>query len=216
MKLALIVLGGLALLVVAGAAFVVYAQDVEMPEYRLVEQDGPYEVRDYPAMVVAEVGRPGARRDALRAGFGSLARYIFASERPGPKIAMTAPVTQQRRERIPMTAPVTQSQGTGGDWTVRFIMPSKYSLADLPEPVGDGVRLEEVPAQRRAALRFTGKASDEVMAEKEAALREWLVKHDLQATGPAVYAYYDGPMTPWFLRRYEVLIDIAGGDRQAD
>ncbi|MBK1701988.1 SOUL family heme-binding protein [Thiococcus pfennigii] len=221
MKLALIVFGGLALVAVAGVAFFVYARGVEMPEYRVVEQDGPYEVRDYPAIVVAEVTRKGARRDTLSAGFRSLAAYIFASERPGPRIAMTAPVIQQRREPIAMTAPVIQAPGAGGDWTVRFIMPSEYSLADLPAPVGEGVRLQEVPAQRRAALRFRGDASDEVMAEQEAALRDWLAGHGLQPIGPAVYAYYDGPMTPSPLRRYEVLFDVAatpsaaGGDRPA-
>ncbi len=105
MKIALMVLGGLVLLgLVAMAVFVFYVQNVETPVYRVVAQEGDFEVRDYPPLVVAEVRRQGPRQ----AGFGPLARYIFAEERGGERISMTAPVTQQRPERISsMTAPVT-------------------------------------------------------------------------------------------------------------
>jgi hypothetical protein len=108
MKIALMVLGGLVLLGLAAmAVFVFYVQNVETPVYRVVTQEGDFEIRDYPPLVVAEVRRQGSRNEALRAGFGPLARYIFAEERGGERISMTAPVTQQRPERISMTAPVT-------------------------------------------------------------------------------------------------------------
>lgn len=133
MKIALMVLGGLVLLGVAAmAVFVFYVQNVETPTYQVVTQAGDLEVRDYPRLVVAEVRRQGPRQEALRAGFGPLARYIFAEERGGERISMTAPVTQQRPERISMTAPVTAQalpdMAQGDDWAVRFIMPARYGL----------------------------------------------------------------------------------------
>jgi hypothetical protein len=218
MKTLLLIMGAVAVLgIVAMAVFVFVVQNVETPEYVAVDSDGAFEIRDYPALVVAETTRTGARRDALGAGFGPLARYIFAKERAGDsapeKIAMTAPVIQQRpdppAQKIAMTAPVIQSP-TGEDaWSVRFIMPSGYSLDSLPAPGTGEVRLREIPAQRRAAVRFSGSTSDAALAEREAALRAWIAGRGLTASGPAIYAYYNDPFTPGFLRRNEVLLDIA-------
>ncbi len=214
MKIALMVLGGLVLLGLAAmAVFVFYVQNVETPVYRVVAQEGDFEVRDYPPLVVAEVRRQGPRQEALRAGFGPLARYIFAEERGGERISMTAPVTQQRPERISMTAPVTAQalpdMAQGDDWAVRFIMPARYGLEQLPAPAGSDVRLSEVPPRRVAAICFSGRASDELIASKEETLRAWLAARDLTPAAPAIYAFYNDPFTPGFLRRNEVIIDLA-------
>lgn len=209
MKILLIGLGVLTLLGVAAlAVFVFVVQNVEQPVYRVVEQEGALEVRDYPSLVMAEVRREGSRREALGAGFGPLARYIFGKERAGEQISMTAPVTQQRTETIAMTTPVTQARGAGGDWAVRFIMPARYRLDQLPAPAGD-VRLVELPARRVGAIRFSGRATDEQIATKESELRAWLAERRLTAASTPVYAYYNDPLTPGFLRRNEVLIDLA-------
>lgn len=213
MKIALIVLGGLAVLGVAAMAiFVFVVQNVETPTYRVIMQDGAFDVRDYPLLVVAEVRRQGPRREALRAGFGPLANYIFAKERAGERISMTSPVTQQP-EPIAMTVPVTQSREDSGDWVVRFTMPARYSLKQLPAPAGADVRLSEIPPRRVAAIRFSGSATDELIAGKESELRTWLAAKSLTPAAMPVYAFYNDPFTPGFLRRNEVLIDLT--DRTA-
>ena len=194
-------------LLLAVAAVGVYffiMSNVETPDYALVEQDGKIEIRDYPALVVAEVVREGQRREAVRQGFGPLAAYIFAKERDGDKIAMTAPVTQER-QKIAMTAPVTQSESGEGRWTVRFIMPSEYDLESLPEPANADVRLERLPPTRRAAIRFSGVADDALIAEQEAALRAWMAEREITPQEPPTYAYYNDPWTPGPLRRNEVI-----------
>jgi hypothetical protein len=38
----------------------------------------------------------------------------------------------------------------------------------------------------------------------------------IDATGEPTYAYYNDPFTPGFLRRNEVMIEVAGGPSQAD
>jgi hypothetical protein len=213
MKTLLLIVAMVAVLgIVAVAIFVFVVQNVETPEYVVVDSDGAFEIRDYPALVVAETMRTGARREALGSGFGPLARYIFAKERAGEKIAMTAPVIQQRpddrAERIAMTAPVIQSPAGEDAWSVRFIMPSGYSLDELPAPATSEVRLREIPARRRAAVRFSGSTSDAALAEQETGLRAWMASRGLTPAGPAVYAYYNDPFTPGFLRRNEVLIGV--------
>ena len=210
MKIALIIIGALALVGIAAMAVFVYVvQNVEQPAYRVVEQEDALEVRDYPALVVAEVRRQGARKEALSAGFGPLARYIFAKERDGEKISMTAPVEQQRTDTIAMTVPVTQTRLDDGDWSVRFIMPAQYQLGQLPAPATKDVRLIEVPARRSAAIRFSGVADDALIAAKEAELRAWMAARSLVPAAAPVFAYYNDPFTPGFLRRNEVIIDLA-------
>jgi len=107
------------------------------------------------------------------------------------------------------------SDGDGGAWTVRFIMPSNYQLETLPPPLGDDVSLSQVPAARRAAIRFSGVATDALIAEHERLLRAWLADKQLTPVEPPEYAYYNDPFTPGFLRRNEVLFDLeptaAGG-----
>jgi hypothetical protein len=191
--------GGLAVLGLgAVGAWIGAAWTVETPPYEAAVKDGPFELRAYPALRVAEVRREGSRGEAVRAGFGPLARYIFAREREGEKIAMTAPVTQ---------TPV----GSEG-WGVQFIMPKDYALADLPRPAGEDVRLHEWPARRMAAVRFGGVADDASIAEEEARLRAWMAARGLTAGGAPLYAYYNDPLTPGFLRRNEVLIPLAGAE----
>lgn len=223
MKILLLVVAAGAVLVAVATWYYVYVlQNVETPAYQVVEQDGAFEVRDYPPLVVAEVARGGSRQQGLRQGFGPLARYIFAKERGGERIAMTAPVEQQPVEQqitpqastegaeapIAMTAPVLQTATDEAQWAVRFIMPAQYRLADLPAPAGEDVRLRELPPRRFAAVRFSGRTGDAQLAAQEEALRQWLTGRGLRPSGAPIYAYYNDPFTPGPLRRNEVLLQL--------
>ncbi|GAB0149532.1 heme-binding protein [Marichromatium sp. PS1] len=215
MKFVLILIGAMAVLgVVAMAVFVFVVQNVETPDYRVVERDETIEIRDYPALIVAEVRRDGDRRAALSAGFGPLAGYIFAKEREGESVSMTAPVTQTPAdEPIAMTVPVTQTPtDAAGQWAVRFIMPARYDLDSLPAPAGEAVRLRALEPRRVAAIRFSGRATDTLIAEQESRLRAWLETRGLAVTGAPTYAYYNDPLTPGFLRRNEVMLELAATD----
>lgn len=198
MRIVIWVLGGLGILAVGTAGAWWYAtRNIETPNYVVVSRDGDFEIRDYPALTVAEVVRDGPRGEALRGGFRPLSGYIFAKERDGAKIAMTAPVTQE---------PVGEES-----WRVRFIMPEAWSLEDLPAPARDDVRLERTEPQRFAAVRFSGGWRDEAMAEQEERLRAWIDARELVPTTAPTYAYYNDPFTPGFLRRNEVLIGVREG-----
>jgi len=76
-----------------------------------------------------------------------LADYIFAKDRKGSVIAMTAPVGQAPREQIAMTAPVTQSS-IGDSWTIFFNMPASCTMETLPTSVNPNVRLVDVGKRR--------------------------------------------------------------------
>jgi len=200
--------------IVFGAAFGAIflgtvAMAVEEPSFKLVLHEGDFEVRDYPALVVAEVTVSGDQKEAASRGFRLLAGYIFGGNRTRQSIAMTAPVAQAPTgQKIAMTAPVTQTQ-SAGQWVVRFTMPSRYSLEALPEPNDPQVKLRLMPPSRLAVLRFSGLAGADTVEAKTAELKKRLSARQLRATGPASLAQYNPPWTPWFMRRNEVMIPVA-------
>jgi effector-binding domain-containing protein len=205
------------MIALVGAA-VTYARyrDVEEPDYTVLIEDEPFELRQYGSMIVAEVSHDGSRREASSRSFNRLAAYIFAKDRPagGEKIEMTAPVLQDRgekNEKIAMTAPVLQDRSEDDRWRMRFVMPAEYAIEDLPEPPAD-ISLNRIPARRIAAVRFSGNGSPGDLARMEKRLTDWIMAHGLRAKGEFEYAFYDAPMVPGPLRRNEVMIEIAGAD----
>jgi effector-binding domain-containing protein len=181
---------------VAAAAYGLFVwreRQNEVPEYRLVEADGEIEVRDYPELLVAEAAAGGERTAALNAGFRKLARYIFAEDREGEGIAMTAPVLSDR---------------AGPAWRIRFVMPAEYRRETLPPP-GPGVEITTLPARRVAAIRFSGRATDQRLRAKEAELRAWLEQKGKTPGDDLSYAFYNSPYVAPALRRSEVLIELA-------
>ncbi len=183
-------------LAVAGAA-AAYAQyrQTEEPDFAVIRTDGDFELRDYPALVVAEVSHAGTRERASGASFRRLAAYIFAQDRP------------EGGEKIAMTAPVLQDEPRPGQWRMRFVMPAKYTLETLPPAPAD-ITLTQTPARRMGALRFSGNGSGADLALMEARLREWITAQRLMPAGEAEFAFYDAPMIPGPLRRNEVLIPV--------
>ena len=181
----------------------------EEPRYAVSLKEGSFELRDYPAMVAAEVSVTGDRSQASSEGFKLLAGYIFGGNTKKQSIAMTAPVVQTagESEKIAMTAPVLQT-GQPGSWTVRFLMPSGYTLDTLPKPNDERVRLLPVPAARLAVVQFSGLAREDDVAAQTELLHTFVVSHKLQAFGQPSLARYNPPWTPWFMRRNEIMIGI--------
>jgi hypothetical protein len=188
------------------------AMAIEKPKYRVVQELQGIEVREYAPYLVAETEVTGSREEAGNAGFRRLADYIFGKNKGEKKIAMTAPVAQQEGARIAMTAPVAQQERPDrgpSAWVIQFMVPSEYSRDTLPEPLDPAIRFREVPGRRVAALRYSGTWSEERYLEKLAELRAAMEKEGLRALGEPVWARYDPPFMPWFLRTNEILIEIA-------
>ena len=195
---------------------------IEEATYTVERKDGDFEVRAYATQVVAEVRAQGSLEEAGNKGFRPLFRYISGANRSKTRIPMTAPVGQEKSqgEKIAMTAPVglepvptpegtaDTAQATGGVWVVTFMMPSNYTLETLPDPENENVRLRVVPAHRAAAIRYSGTWSRRGYEKNLALLRAWIAKNDMEASGAPLWARYNAPFTPWFLRRNEVLIPI--------
>lgn len=181
---------------------------VEEAVYTVEKTDGDFQLRLYAAQVVAEVVVDGSLEEAGNTAFRPLFNYISGANRAQDKIAMTAPVGQQAEgQKIAMTAPVGQ-QAVSNRWVVTFMMPSNSTLATLPAPTDERVQLRAIPARRMAAVRYSGTWSRKRYEHNLARLQEWMKAKGLVAAGDPVWARYNPPFTPWFLRRNEILLPI--------
>jgi len=187
------------------------AMAIEEAAYNVVKRDGKFEIREYAPHILAETVVEGDLEQAGNKAFSRLFRYISGDNRSRDKVAMTAPVSQEPMgEKIKMTAPVGQ-QRVQERWTVSFMMPASYTLESLPVPEDPQVTLRQVPARRMAAVRYSGFWSEKNYLRYRRALETWIHERDLAIVGDPVWARYNPPFTPWFLRRNEILIPVDGG-----
>lgn len=191
------------------------ASATEEPDYQLLEKDGAFELRQYPAMLAAETLVTGADfEDAGDIAFGRLFRYITGNNRAQAEIAMTSPVVQtaarpaSEGEKIAMTAPVIQQPAGPGDYRVAFIVPAEYTRETVPEPLDPNVRIVATPARLVGTITYPGRATEVMRRKKEAALRAELAKRGLAVAGEPITAQYDAPFIPGPFRRNEVLIPV--------
>ena len=201
-------LAGFTLLTVSSLLVTESTLAVEKAKYTVLEKDDSFEIRQYEAQIVAETFVEGDLEEVGNEGFRRLYAYISGENTKKQSISMTAPVGQQAgSEKIAMTAPVSQEK-KDNRWRITFLMPAEYTLKMLPEPIDERVKLAEEPGRLMAAVKYSGTWSEEGYEKNKALLEEYLRMRGLTKEGAAVWARYDPPFMPWFLRRNEVLIPI--------
>jgi len=175
---------------------------VETPKYELLKCYPDFEVRQYAPYVVAETEVEGERTEVGSEAFSRLAGYIFGKNLGARKLAMTAPVTQEPAAgtTVAMTAPHR--------WKVQFTMPSGLTLETLPEPTDPRVHLRKVEPRRVAVVRYSGTWSERNYQEHFSQLEAALKREGLSGKGDPVWARYDPPFKPWFLRTNEILVEV--------
>ncbi|MBM4152464.1 MAG: heme-binding protein [Kiritimatiellaceae bacterium] len=184
---------------------------IEEAAYTTVQKDSRFELRDYAPHILAETLVNDEFEEAGNQAFGRLFRYISGDNQLSTNVAMTAPVSQEPKGiNIPMTTPVGQ-QRIQESWSVSFMMPASYTIETLPVPNDARVQLRQVPARRMAAVRYSGFWSEKKYRKYKTELESWIRENGLTIAGEPVWARYNPPFTPWFLRRNEILIPVTGG-----
>jgi len=181
---------------------------IEEAPYEVVKVEGSFEIRDYAPHILAETLVDGDFDEAGSSAFRRLFSYISGDNRSQTKIAMTAPVSQQSGEKIDMTAPVGQ-QKSGDQWVVSFMMPASYNMETLPAPDDPLVTLRQVPARRMATIRYSGFWSEKNYQKNKTKLDSWVQKEGLSVNGEPIWARYNAPFVPWFMRRNEILLPVS-------
>ncbi|MEO1459944.1 MAG: heme-binding protein, partial [Pseudomonadota bacterium] len=106
--------------VTAAGCSVFGGKAAEEPAYTMERQEGAFEIRAYPGLVVARTTAPGDRDAATSEGFMRLFDYITGENGGAREIEMTAPVIASQGAEttegaeIAMTAPVIGTPVRGG------------------------------------------------------------------------------------------------------
>lgn len=188
----------------------------EQQPYQVVKHYEDFELRRYPAHLVAEVTTDGPFEEAGNRAFRYLFAYITGANQSLRKVSMTAPVVQtDAAEKIAMTAPVLQQSvndiagaAPGKQFRVAFVLPTAMTVETAPQPTDPSVHLRTVPASLAGALRFSGRWRETRYEQHVEELRAALAAAGLTALGSPRFARFDPPVKPWFLRRNEVLLDV--------
>lgn len=164
----------------------------ETAPYRVVTRDGPLELRAYDGFHTATVDSSSWKGSR---GFSQIFQYITGSNEAGEKISMTTPVLNE-------IAP--------GQATTEFVMPASYNAETLPEPSDPAISIRYHPPALAAAIRFSGAVSDAKIEANRRRLLDWLHTKGMRSLGGLRLARYNPPFIPPFLRRNELLLDVAG------
>lgn len=119
----------------------------ETQNYRVVFKGKLFEIRHYPAVVMATINSTAKTYQELgSSGFGKLAKYIFGGNESKLRIAMTSPVHMDINDY---------------NSSMSFVMPSKYLQENLPKPINAEVMLETTTDEYVAVVAFGGFATEE-------------------------------------------------------
>lgn len=207
------------LLVLATMAsmFLNTAQAYEEPKFEVVGRFEGFELRAYAPYTVAEVTTEGSLEDARSAAFRILFRYITGSNQPKQKVEMTTPVVTApavKGESIQMTVPVISApnqQGkdsAGQSFVSQFVLPARFSAETAPTPSDARVKVKQIGPELVAVRTYSGSINEANFADHLETLKSLLKSSDYVISGPHRAAVYNGPLTPWFMRRNEVMIPV--------
>jgi hypothetical protein len=106
---------------------------------------------------------------------------------------------------LSMTTPVEAEIEPG---KMRFFVGN--SDANKPQPTTGSVSVKQLEPSLVVAIGIRGSYNEQSFEEHREKLLEWVEQsNEYQPTGSPAYAvYWDGPFTPWFLKRSEVHLPI--------
>ncbi len=183
----------LGLVGIVGAGWKLTARtSYESADYSVVESDGPFEVRQYPDLMLVTTPISSQGSDS---SFGRLFRYISGENVDQRNVAMTTPVFME-------------PEGQGLDGQMGYVVPKKVSAEGIPDPVMKTVRIQQRGGGRFAVIQFSGRMDADAVAENERQLRTWIDDKGLSGKDAVEFAGYDPPWTPNPFRRNEILIRL--------
>ena len=169
-------------------AFLLIAQGPGLMAYEQAfdpTRAGVTEIKELPAGRLLECKGDRSYFDSSNQLFRPLFNYIKKNE-----IAMTTPV-EARMDPGAMYFWVSDDQ------------------ADRATRSSGDVRVLDVPKRTVVARGGRGSYSRQNFEEVKASLLKWLEgRSDLQMIGEPFAVYWNGPFTPWFMKRFEVQVEV--------
>ncbi len=182
------------------------AMAIEEPHYDVIVSQAPFELRHYAPTLIAQTIVEGDMDAASNKGFRLIADFIFgnnlaAGSEQAAKIAMTAPVTTEPQSDATSVASAKQ-------WRIHFVMPSQYTMANIPKPNNSAVTLHELPRKYVVVHRYSGFNTMARVQEKTDETLAWAKQQSLQVVGTPQLSRYDPPWTLPMFRRNEIMVEV--------
>ncbi len=137
--------------------------------------------------------------------FRKLFKYISGSNISSTKIEMTTPVTQSIK--IDMTTPVTQ-KFQDGEMIMKFFLPRKFQLKTAPQPLSEDLSVVIVKGGKYAVIKYSGRSTYKNFERHSKVLLEALTADKIETIDQPIKATFNGPLTPFFMRRNEAMVRI--------
>ena len=169
--------------------------------YRILAANQNYEIREYDDRLAVQTSQENGQNGAFR----KLFKYISGSNTSSKKIEMTIPVTQSIK--IDMTTPVTQ-KFQDGKIIMRFFLPRKFQLEMAPQPLNEDLSIVVVKGGKYAVMKYSGRSTVKNFQKHSNLLLEALSVNKITTLDDPIKATFNGPLTPFFVRRNEVMIRI--------
>tara|TARA_B100000927_G_scaffold35392_1_gene25412 strand:+ start:957 stop:1547 length:591 start_codon:yes stop_codon:yes gene_type:complete len=173
----------------------------EETSYRIVATNKNYEIREYDDRLAVQTSQENGQNKAFR----ELFKYISGSNTSSTKIEMTIPVTQSIK--IDMTTPVTQ-KFQDGKIIMRFFLPRKFQPETAPQPLNEDLSIVVVKGGKYAVMKYSGRSTVKNFEKHSNLLLEALSVNKITTLDDPIKATFNGPLTPFFVRRNEVMIRI--------
>ena len=173
----------------------------EETSYRIVAANKNYEIREYDDRLAVQTSQENGQNKAFR----ELFKYISGSNTSSTKIEMTIPVTQSIK--IDMTTPVTQ-KFQDGKIIMRFFLPRKFQPETAPQPLNEDLSIVVVKGGKYAVMKYSGRSTVKNFEKHSNLLLEALSVNKITTLDDPIKATFNGPLTPFFVRRNEVMIRI--------
>jgi len=165
----------------------------EEQKYSQVRQYEDFEIRFYPSATIATINSDAKTyRDLSGPGFQKLAGYIFGGNEANTKISMTTPVQMDINDSVS---------------TMSFVMPSAYTIENLPKPNDPNVQIKITSDEYVAVIRFGGYASDNDLKFYSEKLQNLLKENGITSLGNYRFLGYNPPFQ-FMGRRNEIIVAI--------
>ena len=165
------------------------AMAYEEPEYKLLQSNDAYEIRHYKDRLSVQTIQGHGSNSAFRRLFS----YISGTNETSSKISMTVPVTQTDQN---------------GATQMQFYLPKAFTKETAPAPSHGSVKLVTVPGGYYAVMQYSGRSTDKNYQAYAARLKRHLQDAGVKILGASIKATYNGPLTPFFMRRNEAIYPI--------
>ena len=174
---------------------------LEETSYRVITANQIYEIREYDDRLAVQTSQKNGQNGAFR----KLFKYISGSNTSSIKIEMTTPVTQSIK--IDMTTPVTQ-KFQDGEMIMKFFLPRKFQLKTAPQPLSEDLSVVIVKGGKYAVIKYSGRSTYKNFERHSKVLLEALFADKIETINQPIKATFNGPLTPFFMRRNEAMIKI--------